>query len=248
MSIAAINAVSASSITPSGRKYVALALANYADEQWSCFPSVAQISKWTALGKSAVRGHLDALEADGIITRKRHRREDGTLGRYRFFIQRQKLALDTQPVPESDQCQISPPGEKQRSPVPESGAHNHQLKPSSKREEGKRPVVSWDEVSTLDPVLQRPDDVYAEYGEEEIGVLIIEFPLLDVHSELETLWNWAWSKGIVKDNERKDAIYGALKKKHDKLEVGRELLEGKSAPLAQPSASLLQSKKVRARA
>lgn len=108
MSNEAITAVSKSDIRPSGRKFVLMALADYADEEWSCYPSVAQLAKFTSQGHKTVRDHLDALEKDGILSRTRQRREDGTLGRYRFFIQRQKLPVanfargEKHPLPAAD--------------------------------------------------------------------------------------------------------------------------------------------------
>lgn len=108
MSNEAITSVSKSNVRPSGRKFVLFCLADYSDEEWSCFPSISQIARYTSQGEKTVRDHLDALEADGIITRIRHRREDGTLGRYRFFIQRRNLPLDSltsgekQPKPAAD--------------------------------------------------------------------------------------------------------------------------------------------------
>lgn len=91
MSIEAMRAVSKCALTPSGRKFVALALADYADEAWECFPQVKAIAAYTAQSERTVREHLDALEAAGVIVRKRVRREDGTLSGYRFAIQQDML-------------------------------------------------------------------------------------------------------------------------------------------------------------
>lgn len=93
MSNEALTAVSKSEIKPSGRKFVLMALADYADEAWSCFPSVEQLAAYTSQGEKTVRDHLDALDEAGIISRDRHRREDGTLGRYRFVIHRRNLPV-----------------------------------------------------------------------------------------------------------------------------------------------------------
>lgn len=89
MSNEALTFVAKLNIRPSGRKFVAMALADYADENWSCFPSVAQLAQYTSQGEKTVRDHLAALEEDGFLTRVRRRNEDGTLGRYRFIVQRQ---------------------------------------------------------------------------------------------------------------------------------------------------------------
>lgn len=128
MSNEALTAVAKSEIRPSGRKFVAMALADYADEAWSCFPSVEQLAAYTCQGEKTVRDHLDALEQDGVISRERQRREDGTLGRYRFRIIRRNL-------PVADQRQKSPVadfarGEKHPEPAAKSATHNPQLEPS----------------------------------------------------------------------------------------------------------------------
>lgn len=120
MSNEALTAVAKSDIRPSGRKFVAMALADYADEAWSCFPSVEQLSLYTSQGEKTVRDHLDALEEAGVITRDRQRRDDGTLGRYRFKLHRRNL-----PAAKSAR------GEKQPEPAAKSATHNPQREPSS---------------------------------------------------------------------------------------------------------------------
>lgn len=100
-----------------------MALADYADEEWSCHPSVAQLAKFTSQGHKTVRDHLDALEKDGILSRTRQRREDGTLGRYRFFIQRHKL-----PVANFAR------GEKHPKPVANFATHNPHSNPHIKED------------------------------------------------------------------------------------------------------------------
>nr|WP_256366946.1 helix-turn-helix domain-containing protein [Lentilitoribacter sp. Alg239-R112] len=74
---------------PSGCKFVAIALANYADENGECFPSVKRLSKYTNQSDKTVRDHLSKLEEIGFISRERIRRKDGTLSvhKYRFKLQ-----------------------------------------------------------------------------------------------------------------------------------------------------------------
>lgn len=95
MSIEAMRAISKSALAPSGRKFVALALADYADEAWECFPQVKAIAAYTAQSERTVREHLDALEQAGIIVRKRVRRADGTLSGYRFAIQQDRIPANS---------------------------------------------------------------------------------------------------------------------------------------------------------
>lgn len=91
MSLDAIKLVRDSGIKPSGRKFVMMALADYADESFECFPHINTIAEYTAQSERAVRRHLQDLEDEGIISRKRRRREDGTLGGYRFVINQRQI-------------------------------------------------------------------------------------------------------------------------------------------------------------
>lgn len=77
----------------SGQKFILVSLCNRADEDWSCYPSIPLISAETGIGERSVREHLDALEKLGVISRARTRNSDGTLGRYRFFVQRQYVGV-----------------------------------------------------------------------------------------------------------------------------------------------------------
>lgn len=134
MSNEALTAVFKSDIRPSGRKFVMAALADYADEAWSCFPSIKLIARYTAQSERTVQNHLDALEADGVITRFRPRKGDGTLAGYRYTIHRQNL-----PVAETTS------GKKQQKPPADSAAHNPHINPqsnSSLRDEGARDLFA----------------------------------------------------------------------------------------------------------
>lgn len=135
MSIDMIKAVKDSNIKPSGRKFVAFCLGDYADEDGKCWPSVGMIAKYTGQSTRTVREHLEALETIGVIKRKRQRREDGTLGRYRFYIQSEILIKHQAsgenfqwPKPVAKNNQTS--GEKQPKPVADFAAHCNQLTPN----------------------------------------------------------------------------------------------------------------------
>lgn len=83
MSISALNWAFEQGVTPAGRKFVLVALANYASEDGYCYPSQATLQAMTGQGERAVRDHLAALEALGLIRRERrgddggHRSTDG---------------------------------------------------------------------------------------------------------------------------------------------------------------------------
>ena len=86
MSNEAITFVRKMELKPSGLKFVAFCLADYADEAWSCYPSVAKICQFTGQGEKTVRDHLNTLESSGFLTRSRNRYDDGKLAGYRFVI------------------------------------------------------------------------------------------------------------------------------------------------------------------
>ena len=70
-------------------KAVLLVLADYADEEGTCWPSQARIAAECELTDRSVRDQLTKLEAAGLITRSTKRRPDGTQDNSRF-----RLALD----------------------------------------------------------------------------------------------------------------------------------------------------------
>lgn len=70
----------------SGEKLVLLALADHAGEDGTCYPLTAALSSKSGLSNSTVRGHLDALEERGVLSRKRRRRRDGKLGGYLYAL------------------------------------------------------------------------------------------------------------------------------------------------------------------
>lgn len=116
MSIEAINAVRRMEIRPCGRKFIVMALADYADENGSCYPSVKTLADYTCQGEKTVRDHLIALEQMGFLTRERTRNDSGQLGQYRYKINYRRNS----PVAEFAS------GEKPPSPAAKSAGHNHQ--------------------------------------------------------------------------------------------------------------------------
>lgn len=62
-------------VKSSGRKFVLVALANFADESGFCYPSQARLAAMTGQTDRSVRTHLAQLEEDNLIKRE-HRYED----------------------------------------------------------------------------------------------------------------------------------------------------------------------------
>lgn len=74
-----------------GAKFVLVALADYADQDWSCYPSQERLASMTEQGVRTVRRHLADLEALGLI-RREQRRVDGHRTSDRFYLLPAKTA------------------------------------------------------------------------------------------------------------------------------------------------------------
>lgn len=92
MSVQAITWAYAQADVFAVNKFVLVTLCNRADEDWSCYPSIESIATDTGLGKSTVRRALDWLEEGGYLERIRQRNPDGSLGRYRYYLTRDREA------------------------------------------------------------------------------------------------------------------------------------------------------------
>jgi hypothetical protein len=68
------------------RKAVMIVLANYADEDWSCFPGQALIAAGTEMTDRSIRRILTDLEAEGWIARTRRHRSDGSRTSDRYTL------------------------------------------------------------------------------------------------------------------------------------------------------------------
>ena len=75
----------------SGVKFILVALADYADEANSCYPSYEKLEQKTGIKKRTIVDHLANLERYGLVNRERQRYDDGNLGGYRFKL---CLAID----------------------------------------------------------------------------------------------------------------------------------------------------------
>lgn len=70
-------------------KLVLLPLANYADENGECFPSVQRIVQQTGLSERAVRNAIAKLIDVGAISKTERRRKDGTQTASRYTLNMQ---------------------------------------------------------------------------------------------------------------------------------------------------------------
>ncbi|MBC9717792.1 helix-turn-helix domain-containing protein [Streptomyces sp. TRM66268-LWL] len=83
MSIEAVAWAFRQEIPNPGAKLVLLALCDYADESWSCFPGQETLATKTSQGERTVRRHLEWLEREGfIVSRARFAHGRRTSNRY----------------------------------------------------------------------------------------------------------------------------------------------------------------------
>lgn len=64
-------------VKPVGRKFILVAIADFADEDGYCFPSQETLATMTDQGVSTVREHLKALETERLIRREHRYLKDG---------------------------------------------------------------------------------------------------------------------------------------------------------------------------
>jgi DNA-binding MarR family transcriptional regulator len=62
---------------------------DHSGEDWTCYPSIADIMRWTDYSRAAVERNLQLLWREGYISRKRRRRADGRLGIYDYTLHRE---------------------------------------------------------------------------------------------------------------------------------------------------------------
>ena len=67
-------------------KFILLLLANKADENFSCFPSVSTLMAESSAGRSTVLRALKNLEVDGYITRKAQFHDSGAQRASRYYL------------------------------------------------------------------------------------------------------------------------------------------------------------------
>ncbi len=101
-------------------KLILILLANKADEQFSCFPSVRTLMAESGAGRSTVMRALNTLETDGYVTRRAQFHQSGAQRSTRYFLNHP----DAQHV-DAD------PGPEMTLPGPEAG------RPPSRRQTGR---------------------------------------------------------------------------------------------------------------
>lgn len=135
-------------INSSGVKFVLVALADFADEAWSCYPGQDRLAKMTGQSVSSVGRHLKWLEANGYLTRQRRSTTGGHRTSDRYVLSgsdvptgqiankancQQGKSPTSQPVPPTGQIDVRLPVN-----LPEEPSVEPSEEPSGK----KRPVAA----------------------------------------------------------------------------------------------------------
>lgn len=109
MSIEALSWGFRQNISVPGAKLVLLALCDFADESWSCFPGQETLAVKTSQSERTVRRHLDWLEAEGfIVSRARFANGRRTSNRYTIHTPRPSTPP---PPPNSQPSEADPESE-----------------------------------------------------------------------------------------------------------------------------------------
>ena len=94
MSIYATKWAYAQKVKPSGKKFVLVALANFADSEGRAYPGVNTLAIMTGQDERSVRRHLDDLEEAGLIESVERRRKDGSRTTNDVFLKAPQEALE----------------------------------------------------------------------------------------------------------------------------------------------------------
>ncbi|PZE33992.1 hypothetical protein DEJ21_14175 [Curtobacterium sp. MCSS17_006] len=128
------------------RKFVLIALADRADEEFSCFPGQENIARMTGSTSRTVRDAIADLEDMGLLTRARRLRNDGTRSSDRYVLNVGALPEDS-----SAGSATGNPREGYRKSTPDlpeaASAHsNHQVNPQKESPEVDAHAASFEQV------------------------------------------------------------------------------------------------------
>lgn len=68
------------------QKMVLLVLADHANDNGECWPSIATIARKASMSATSVKRNLADLEKTGLIRRERRKRSDGSWTSSRYFL------------------------------------------------------------------------------------------------------------------------------------------------------------------
>ena len=97
-------------------RFVLYALADFADDRGEAWPSHKTITEWTGYARATVVEALASLEAEGLITAKQRRRDDGGMTSKVYRIEPNPPVRE----PDTKNHHIEPPGNPQENPQQQS--------------------------------------------------------------------------------------------------------------------------------
>jgi DNA-binding transcriptional ArsR family regulator len=174
----------------SSEKFVLIILADYADQDLSCFPSVDRIMAETELSESTVRRALRVLQDRGLVSVEHRRRANGTQTSSRYA-----LLMTEQPFTVTP-CQPAPMTPKQPSPVTPRPA-GRPVAVAPRQPVTATPLTTLEPPLRLEPSLKEP----SPNARERMRIETLAF---------ETFWNAYRHKKARPEAIR--AFHNALKK------------------------------------
>lgn len=105
--------------SPSG-KALLMALANYADEDGTCFPGQERLAEETEQSLDSVQRRLKELESLGLITRERRGGDGSGRSSDRYRLHLTQLVLDLKPKAKTADRGLAPPATPQIAALPDS--------------------------------------------------------------------------------------------------------------------------------
>lgn len=196
MSVSALTwAFGLQNINPA-RKFLLVALANYADENNSCFPGQEKLAHDVGVSVSTIRRALKELEADGFVARERRQGADGYRTSDRYFLQVNMTAN-----PKSDDSYRSPvdgENDSYRSnegtlPVKTDHLTGHSYDRAEPKENLKKNRQRGTRVPSTLPAAFTVTEPMAAWAKEKT-------PSIEIQMETEKFKNYAESKGKTYSN------------------------------------------------
>jgi hypothetical protein len=155
----------------SSEKLVLLALANFCNDKFECWPSQERLAADTELGERTVWNALKGLEAKGILTRSRRTRQDGSRTSDRITLHF-SLTITAEPVADAAEptrkiCEAYPQDlQGLVAPVATLTTFEPSEEPSAKKESATRLPEGW--VPEPDDFLKALDLIGAERATTEL--------------------------------------------------------------------------------
>ena len=81
-----------------GHKLTMLALADYADDEMSCFPAVPTLAQKTGQSERTVQRHIKDFEEQGLLRKERRNRDSGAYSSNRYILILDGVTMSPAPV------------------------------------------------------------------------------------------------------------------------------------------------------